>query len=324
MFLNSLKMKMAIVLGIAHMMFGIMMNLLNHLHFRDNLGVIFEFIPRFLFLFCTFGYMVVIIIVKWCTDWSDPAVMSAIGNTTGPPNLIQTMIFMFLSPGNIDAPLFNGQAGLQAFFLLIAFFCVPLMLCPKPMLEHAKAHGEYRDGIWGTWFHSPVDDEPVHGDSAHDDGHAQPDAHLNYVAEDENKDEEGDHANASASGSEALVEQHEEHTLGDRLIHQGIHTIEFVLGAVSNTASYLRLWALSLAHAQLAEVFWSKFIAQYGYENGAIFAVIGFGGWLCATVGVLMIMDVLECFLHALRLHWVEFQNKFYAADGLAYRPFRF
>ena len=115
----------------------------------------------------------------------------------------------------------------------------------------------------------------------------------------------------------------EDHGFGEVLIHQAIETIEFVLGMVSNTASYLRLWALSLAHSELATVFWEK--AMLSTLNMNWFATyLGFGVFAGVTAGVLLMMDVLECFLHALRLHWVEFQNKFFKADGIRFAPYSF
>merc|ERR1719216_152942 len=206
----------------------------------------------------------------------------------------------------------DTQMLLQEVLVICMGVSIPWMLVFKPLLLRSKHRREME-----AQQHSEVDLEAANQSGGYgqllDDRHDEDDDEK--YPEQPVKQGQGGH-------------DEEEFDFSEVVIHQLIHTIEYVLGTISNTASYLRLWALSLAHAELSEVFYDQTIggtmAGKPTASQIIMNVVAQFVFIMATVGVLLVMDVLECFLHALRLHWVEFQNKFFYADGIPFNPFSY
>ena len=96
--------------------------------------------------------------------------------------------------------------------------------------------------------------------------------------------------------NEPSSDGHHNIPFADIFIHQLIETIEFVLGTISNTASYLRLWALSLAHGQLAAVFLENTILPalelHSFGATVIGVWIGYFMWVSIHHNLLSIKDI--------------------------------
>ncbi|KAI8423945.1 hypothetical protein MSG28_002615 [Choristoneura fumiferana] len=474
-FMNAYKMKISIIIGVFHMLFGVCMSLWNHLYFKRRISIYVEFVPQIAFLTLLFFYMVLLMFIKWTHYGPNPgnfgsqesarsqvlALLPAMRSLNyGPnpgnfgsqesgtraatcyalselraqpgklrqpgefvkqsaycaPSILITFINMMLFKHDenprpeCDDTMFAGQMTIQKLFVILALLCIPVMLFGKPyfiMQEQKRRARAGHQSIAGT-------------------------------AE-----------NGQAAGAVVAAPAHHDEEISEVFIHQAIHTIEYVLGSISHTASYLRLWALSLAHAQLAEVAWNMLLRK-GYwgwmsslgpgelvaiggrmnserylevlkdvmlpsvrvaypegqiylvhdnssvhkskivkdwlnsqkeitvfewpakspdlnpiENlwgqmvlnwdsseirskknldnevnktwellrnrlmstgfgGGIFLYVVFAGWAAISVSILVLMEGLSAFLHTLRLHWVEFQSKFYAGEGYLFQPFSF
>ncbi|CAN6556866.1 unnamed protein product [Malus baccata var. baccata] len=213
-FLNSLKMKMSILLGVVQMNLGILLSYFNARFFSSSLDIRYQFVPQMIFLNSLFGYLSLLVVIKWCTG--------------SQADLYHVMIYMFLSPTDDlgENQLFWGQRPLQIILLLLALIAVPWMLFPKPFILR-KLHTERFQGrAYGMLGTSEMDLE-VEPDSAR--------------------------------------QHYEEFNFSEVFVHQMIHSIEFVLGAVSNTASYLRLWALRYTYIYFSSFSVVSFIYGVGF-----------------------------------------------------------
>ncbi|XP_071584490.1 V-type proton ATPase 116 kDa subunit a 1 isoform X3 [Heliangelus exortis] len=322
-FLNSFKMKMSVILGIIHMLFGVTLSLLNHIYFKKPLNIYLGFIPEMIFMSSLFGYLVILIFYKWTA-------YDAHTSKEAPSLLIHFInMFLFSYSDTSNKMLYKGQAGFQCFLVVVALLCVPWMLVAKPLvLRHQYLRRKHLEGQPVEAQVSTVPNEQALEAAAPATGtHNFGGIRVgNGPTEEDAEIIQHDQLSTHSEEGEEPTED-EVFDFADTVVYQAIHTIEYCLGCISNTASYLRLWALSLAHAQLSEVLWTMVI-HIGLSvrslGGAFVLFFVFAAFATLTVAILLIMEGLSAFLHALRLHWIEFQNKFYTGTGFKFLPFSF
>ena len=326
-FVNSLKMKISVIFGVFQMVIGIILKGFNAIHEREFSEFIFIFFPQLILMLIMFGYMDFLIFVKWNTTYecnffapdiksylmniflkfgeiptfpkitwniTDPVCKEYLGITDGDQideNKAEIYDWILLTKKNILEKIHSG-------IFIASIIIIIVMLVPKIIIDYFQS--KRKIALNSIQAQNILEQQNEENQVFQDD----------FIPP-------------------RIVKDEPQKGLSDFIVAGAIETIEFVLGTVSNTASYLRLWALSLAHSQLANVFFTKTVILVGNASGdwylnAVLLVFVFPIFAGVTGLVLLFMDLMECFLHTLRLHWVEFQNKFFRADGYEFKPFCF
>lgn len=117
-FLNAFKMKISIILGVIHMIFGVWMSFWNHKYFQKPMNIITEFIPQILFLCCMFGYLTLLMFIKWTKYYAnhDPEEFGLSERCA--PSILISFINMVLFRDNTaehgcEPYIYAGEKGIQ-------------------------------------------------------------------------------------------------------------------------------------------------------------------------------------------------------------------
>ena len=129
-FINSFKMKISVIIGVTQMTLGVILKGLNALYYNKMIDFWYEFLPQLIFMVGFFGYMNVMIIIKWLTDWSPQG--------QNGPAIITLLIGLPLKgsdPG--DVPLY-GDGTLQKFignFIMSNLFTIHSHFSPMHPMD---------------------------------------------------------------------------------------------------------------------------------------------------------------------------------------------